>query len=79
MFLESRLRSLKSLDLWKQEIWISLPSGFDFAGIPGLSTEAKQKLERVRPQTLGQAGRIPGITPAAVAVLDVYLSLGAHA
>lgn len=56
-----------------------IPNGFSFADIPGLSTEAKQKLERVRPQTLGQAGRIPGITPAAVAVLDVYLSLGAHA
>jgi tRNA uridine 5-carboxymethylaminomethyl modification enzyme len=56
-----------------------IPSGFNFSGIPGLSTEAKQRLERVRPQTLGQAGRIPGITPAAVAVLDVYLSLGAHA
>ena len=55
-----------------------IPSLFDFAGIPGLSTEARQKLERVRPQTLGQAGRIPGITPAAIAVLDVYLSLGAH-
>jgi tRNA uridine 5-carboxymethylaminomethyl modification enzyme len=56
-----------------------IPPGFQFGGIPGLSTEAKQKLERVRPQTLGQAGRIPGITPAAIAVLDVYLSLGAHA
>ncbi len=56
-----------------------IPSGFSFSGIPGLSSEAKQKLERVRPQTLGQAGRIPGITPAAIAVLDVYLSLGAHA
>jgi tRNA uridine 5-carboxymethylaminomethyl modification enzyme len=55
-----------------------IPSGFEFAGIPGLSNEARQKLERVRPQTLGQAGRIPGITPAAIAVLDVYLSLGAH-
>jgi tRNA uridine 5-carboxymethylaminomethyl modification enzyme len=56
-----------------------IPASFEFADIPGLSTEAKQKLERVRPQTLGQAGRIPGITPAAIAVLDVYLSLGAHA
>jgi len=56
-----------------------IPSGFSFIAIPGLSTEAKQKLERVRPQTLGHAGRIPGITPAAIAVLDVYLSLGAHA
>jgi tRNA uridine 5-carboxymethylaminomethyl modification enzyme len=55
-----------------------IPATFEFAGIPGLSTEARQKLERVRPQTLGQAGRIPGITPAAIAVLDVYLSLGAH-
>jgi tRNA uridine 5-carboxymethylaminomethyl modification enzyme len=56
-----------------------IPASFQFGGIPGLSAEAKQKLERVRPQTLGQAGRIPGITPAAIAVLDVYLSLGAHA
>jgi tRNA uridine 5-carboxymethylaminomethyl modification enzyme len=56
-----------------------IPAGFRFEGIPGLSTEAKEKLERVRPQTLGHASRIPGITPAAVAVLDVYLSLGARA
>jgi tRNA uridine 5-carboxymethylaminomethyl modification enzyme len=52
-----------------------IPAGFDFRNIPGLSTEIRQKLERVRPETLGQAGRIPGVTPAAVAVLDVYLSL----
>jgi tRNA uridine 5-carboxymethylaminomethyl modification enzyme len=55
-----------------------IPAEFKFSQIPGLSTEAKQKLERVRPETLGQAGRIPGITPAAIAVLDVYLSIGAH-
>jgi tRNA uridine 5-carboxymethylaminomethyl modification enzyme len=56
-----------------------IPSDFEFAHIPGLSTEVRQKLQRVRPETLGQAGRIPGVTPAAVAVLDVYLSLGAPA
>jgi tRNA uridine 5-carboxymethylaminomethyl modification enzyme len=56
-----------------------IPREFEFSDIPGLSTEAKQKLERVRPETLGQAGRIPGITPAAIAVLDVYLSIGARA
>jgi tRNA uridine 5-carboxymethylaminomethyl modification enzyme len=56
-----------------------IPSAFQFSEIPGLSTEVKQKLQRVRPETLGQAGRIPGVTPAAVAVLDVYLSLGARA
>jgi tRNA uridine 5-carboxymethylaminomethyl modification enzyme len=56
-----------------------IPREFEFAQIPGLSIEVKQKLERVRPETLGQAGRIPGITPAAIAVLDVYLSIGARA
>ena len=56
-----------------------IPAAFEFSDIPGLSTEVKQKLQRVRPETLGQAGRIPGVTPAAVAVLDVYLSLGAIA
>jgi tRNA uridine 5-carboxymethylaminomethyl modification enzyme len=53
-----------------------IPPDFAFAGIPGLSREVQQKLDRVRPVTLGQASRIPGVTPAAVAVLDVYLSLG---
>ena len=48
---------------------------FAYEGIPGLSAEVRQKLTRVRPGTLGQAGRIPGVTPAAVAVLDVYLTL----
>jgi tRNA uridine 5-carboxymethylaminomethyl modification enzyme len=56
-----------------------IPAEFEFSQIPGLSTEVKQKLERVRPETLGQAGRIPGVTPAAIAVLDVYLSIGAPA
>jgi tRNA uridine 5-carboxymethylaminomethyl modification enzyme len=52
-----------------------IPDDFRFAGIPGLSREVRDKLERVRPRTLGQAGRIPGVTPAAIAVLDVYLSV----
>ncbi|HLK18620.1 MAG TPA: tRNA uridine-5-carboxymethylaminomethyl(34) synthesis enzyme MnmG [Bryobacteraceae bacterium] len=55
-----------------------IPESFDFSDIPGLSGEVKQKLTRVRPETLGQAGRIPGVTPAAIAVLDVYLSLSAR-
>ena len=52
-----------------------IPAGFAYADIPGLSREVRDKLGRVRPETLGQAARIPGVTPAAVAVLDVYLSL----
>jgi tRNA uridine 5-carboxymethylaminomethyl modification enzyme len=54
-----------------------IPAQFAFRGVPGLSREVSEKLERVRPETLGQATRIPGVTPAAIAVLDVYLSIGA--
>jgi tRNA uridine 5-carboxymethylaminomethyl modification enzyme len=73
------LQQQRQIDRLRESDLRRIPASFQFSDIPGLSTEAKQKLERVRPQTLGQAGRIPGITPAAIAVLDVYLSLGAHA
>jgi tRNA uridine 5-carboxymethylaminomethyl modification enzyme len=52
-----------------------IPAQFSYLGVPGLSNEASERLGKVRPETLGQASRIPGITPAAIAVLDVYLSL----
>jgi tRNA uridine 5-carboxymethylaminomethyl modification enzyme len=52
-----------------------IPEHFCFEGLPGLSREVQEKLTRVRPATLGQAGRIPGVTPAAIAVLDVYLNI----
>jgi tRNA uridine 5-carboxymethylaminomethyl modification enzyme len=52
-----------------------IPEAFGFQDIPGLSREIQQKLAHVRPATLGQAARIPGVTPAAIAILDVYLSL----
>lgn len=52
-----------------------IPSGFSFEGIPGLSNEVRQKLIRVQPATLGQAARIPGVTPAAISILDIYLSM----
>lgn len=55
-----------------------IPASFSYDRIPGLSNEVRQKLNRVRPGTLGQAGRIPGVTPAAVAVLDVYLNLATN-
>jgi tRNA uridine 5-carboxymethylaminomethyl modification enzyme len=50
-----------------------IPCTFPFARVPGLSAEAVHRLSQVRPETLGQASRIPGITPAAVAVLGAYL------
>ena len=50
-----------------------IPADFDFARVGGLSAEVRQKLERSRPQTLGQAMRISGVTPAAVSLLLVHL------
>ncbi|MDE1983980.1 MAG: tRNA uridine-5-carboxymethylaminomethyl(34) synthesis enzyme MnmG, partial [Gammaproteobacteria bacterium] len=51
----------------------SLPVDFDFNAVHGLSNEVRQKLSQVRPETLGQAARIPGITPAAISILLVHL------
>ena len=50
-----------------------LPEDFDFAAVSGLSNEVRQKLREVCPETLGQAARIPGVTPAAISLLLVYL------
>ncbi len=52
---------------------LAIPPAFDFAALPGLSTEARQKLERHRPATLAQAARIDGITPAALLLLLAHL------
>ena len=51
----------------------AIPAGFDYASVRGLSAEARQKLESVLPETIGQARRISGITPAAVSLLLVHL------
>jgi tRNA uridine 5-carboxymethylaminomethyl modification enzyme len=50
-----------------------LPDDFVYQGLSGLSNEAVEKLTRVRPRSLGQASRIPGLTPAAIAILQVHL------
>jgi tRNA uridine 5-carboxymethylaminomethyl modification enzyme len=50
-----------------------LPAAFDYAGVSGLSNELRQKLEQIRPATLGQASRIQGMTPAAISLLRIYL------
>ena len=51
----------------------ALPADLDYAALTGLSHEVRQQLSRVRPGTIGQAGRIPGVTPAAVSILLVHL------
>ncbi len=52
---------------------VSLPFDLDYAGVRGLSSEVREKLHRHRPETLGQAGRIPGVTPAALSLLLIHL------
>jgi tRNA uridine 5-carboxymethylaminomethyl modification enzyme len=52
---------------------LRLPESLDYTGVPGLSNEVSEKLKRQRPETLGQASRIPGVTPAAISLLLVYL------
>jgi tRNA uridine 5-carboxymethylaminomethyl modification enzyme len=50
-----------------------IPADLDYASIPGLSTEVREKLQKFRPDTLGQASRIPGITPAGITILSIAL------
>jgi tRNA uridine 5-carboxymethylaminomethyl modification enzyme len=58
---------------------LALPADIDYGAVSGLSNEARQCLQAVRPQTLGQAARIPGLTPAAVSLLLVHLKKRARA
>jgi tRNA uridine 5-carboxymethylaminomethyl modification enzyme len=56
----------------RYEHW-RLPEHFDYGNVTGLSTEVRERLRQQRPETLGQAGRIPGVTPAAISLLLVHL------
>lgn len=66
-------REQASVERRRRQETRAIPDSFVFAGIPGLSREMVQRLSERRPATLGQASRIPGVTPAAVAVIAVYL------
>lgn len=55
---------------------VRIPEDIDYSSIPGLSNEVREKLSQIRPKTLGQASRIPGVTPAALMLLQVYLNRG---
>jgi tRNA uridine 5-carboxymethylaminomethyl modification enzyme len=52
----------------------SIPPAFTYAGVPGLSREVVERLSEIRPATIGQAARVPGVTPAAVAILAARLA-----
>ena len=51
-----------------------IPAAFQYATVPGLSSEVVQRLTQVQPETIGQAMRVPGVTPAAITVLSTYVS-----
>ena len=67
-------RQEKQVEQFRQEESRLLPDDLDYAAIPGLRLEAREKLQQVRPVSIGQAGRISGVSPADVAVLLIYLS-----
>ena len=67
-------RELAHADRVRRQERRAIPEGFAFNRVPGLSNEVVQRLTQVRPETLGQASRVPGVTPAAVAVLGAFLS-----
>jgi tRNA uridine 5-carboxymethylaminomethyl modification enzyme len=66
-------REMASLERQHRQEGRRIPAEFVFFGIPGLSREMVERLTTIRPETLGQASRIPGVTPAAVAVLGAYI------
>jgi len=67
------VRQQTEIDRAQRYDHLRLPEALDYTGVPGLSNEVSEKLRKQRPETLGQASRIPGITPAAISLLLVYL------
>ncbi len=66
-------RQMEQVARFREYEEIAIPEGIDFFQLQSLSTEVREKLASVRPATLGQAGRIQGVTPAALAVLHIHL------
>jgi tRNA uridine 5-carboxymethylaminomethyl modification enzyme len=65
-------RMLGDVARFKAEEGRRIPEALDYATVPGLSTEIRERLAAVRPRSLGQASRIPGVTPAALSILAVW-------
>ena len=66
-------RQLKQVEEFKKEESRLLPPDIDYEAIAGLRLEARQKLAEICPMSIGQAGRISGVSPADIAVLLIYL------
>jgi tRNA uridine 5-carboxymethylaminomethyl modification enzyme len=66
-------RQAADIEAYRRDESLALPEGLDYAQLPGLSNEAKQKLQSVRPRTIAQASRIDGMTPAALMLIVAHL------
>jgi tRNA uridine 5-carboxymethylaminomethyl modification enzyme len=71
-YLDQQRRSMEKMRKAEKR---AIPGWFDYSAVSGLSSEMKQTLSRVRPQSLGQASRIAGVTPAAVSLIHVYIEI----
>jgi tRNA uridine 5-carboxymethylaminomethyl modification enzyme len=72
-------RQQAEVDAFRRDEALALPAELDYAAVPGLSNECRQKLSTVRPQTLGQASRIEGVTPGAITALLAHVRRSAKA
>ncbi len=66
-------RQAETVERFKRLEETQIPDWLDFSGVTGLSTEVSERLTRIRPRSLGQAARMPGITPAAISLLAVHI------
>jgi tRNA uridine 5-carboxymethylaminomethyl modification enzyme len=73
-YLHQQQRAIERLKKAEQR---NIPEWFNYSSVSGLSREMQEKLTRVRPRTLGHASRIPGVTPAAVSLVNVYIEIQA--
>jgi tRNA uridine 5-carboxymethylaminomethyl modification enzyme len=72
------LQQQRAMERLKKAEQHSIPDWFDYHSISGLSREMQEKLTHVRPRTIGQASRIPGVTPAAVSLVNVFIEIQAR-
>src|SRR5713101_6052872 len=72
------LQQQRAIDRLKKAEEHTIPQWFDYGSVSGLSREMQEKLIKIRPRTLGHASRIPGVTPAAVSLVHVYIEIQAR-
>jgi tRNA uridine 5-carboxymethylaminomethyl modification enzyme len=72
------LQQQRAIERLKKSEQHSIPEWFDYHSVSGLSREMQEKLTKIRPRTIGQASRIPGVTPAAVSLVNVFIEIQAR-